>query len=96
MVERQQIAGLVRCAFSAYYVLLLGRVILSWVRLPSYHPVHRRIGPFLYAVTEPLLKPIRRLLDRYQARSGVDFSPLVAWVLLEVVRMVILRLLGQY
>jgi len=95
-VARAQIAQLVGLAFSVYYLLLFGRVILSWVRLPPYHPVHRRLGPFLYAVTEPLLRPIRRVLHRYQSGYGIDFSPVVAYVLLEVAHRVILRLLGYY
>ena len=91
---RAQIAHLISLAFSIYYLLLFARVILSWVRLPPYHPVHRRLGPFLYAVTEPLLLPIRRVLHRYQSGYGIDFSPLVAYVLLEVAHMLILRMLG--
>ncbi len=40
------------------------------------------IGDFLYRVTEPVLRPIRRILPNF---GNVDLSPLVALILLRVV-----------
>lgn len=79
--------------FWFWYVVLLARVVLSWLRLSPWHPVNRRIGPFVFAVTEPLLRPIRRALAGVQGRSPLDFSPLIAYLLLSIVQTVILRLL---
>lgn len=91
-----QLAHLVRIAFSIYYILLFARVILSWLNLPPYHPIPRRFGPFLYAVTEPLLRPVRRALQRYQYASRIDFSPLVLYLLLLVAENLILRVVSVY
>jgi uncharacterized protein YggT (Ycf19 family) len=78
-------AILIHLAFKIYYAILLVRVILSFVRLPSYHWFQRTVGWFCEAATEPLLSPLRRALGRYQAGSGWDFSVLVLWLLLSLV-----------
>ncbi|HVM29587.1 MAG TPA: YggT family protein [Candidatus Limnocylindrales bacterium] len=60
----------VRFLVMALWLLILGRVLLSWVNPRFEGPIAR----FLYDTTEPLLAPIRRLLPQ----SGmIDFSPLV-------------------
>lgn len=79
--------------FWFWYAVILVRVLLSWLRLPPRHPINRHIGPFVYAVTEPLLRPIRRALAPYTRGSPLDFSPLIAYLLLEVVHTLIVRLL---
>jgi len=63
------------------------RVILSWIpnaRLPF------GIGEFVYAVSEPILSPIRRAMPFF---GGIDFSPLVAFFAIQIVTSVLLRLL---
>ncbi|HEY8167669.1 MAG: YggT family protein [Candidatus Limnocylindrales bacterium] len=62
----------------ALYVVLLGRVIWSWIDPGFGSP----IGRFLFETTEPVLAPIRRVLPQ----SGrIDWSPVVAFVVLTVV-----------
>ena len=78
-----------------YELVLLIRVVLSWLRLPPYHPVMRRVEPAIYAVTEPLLGPIRKWLAPYQRNSPFDFSILILYFAIEVVRRWLLpRLFG--
>lgn len=60
-----------------YNILLLGRVILSWI---NPHPT-KGFGLLLVELTEPVLLPIRRVLPRSQV---FDFSPLVAFVILQL------------
>ena len=89
------VALIVDRIFWALSILILAQVIASWVvigmRRPglAYHPVVR----FLNAVTAPLLAPLRRALDRYQGRSGFDFSPLILLLLIGVLRQVIVRMI---
>jgi YggT family protein len=59
-------------------VLLLG-VIFSWVN--PYAP----LAPFVRALSDPLLRPIRRVLPAF---GGIDFSSMVVWILLLVVMQV--------
>ena len=63
------------------------RVILSWIpnaRLPF------GLGEFVFAVSEPILGPIRRAMPFF---GGVDLSPLVALLLIQVASSVLLRVL---
>ncbi len=67
------------------WLLLLGRVLLSWFNPRFEGPVAR----FLYETTEPLLAPIRRVLPQM---GMIDLSPLVLILLLGVLmRLVVLR-----
>ena len=62
-----------------YSLIVFGAVIISWVRLPPGNP----IAGVLYAMTEPLLAPIRRVLP---AMGGLDFSPMVLLIAVRVLR----------
>lgn len=62
---------------TALWLLILGRVLLSWVNPRFEGPVAR----FLYETTEPLLAPIRRVLP---STGMIDLSPLVLILLLGV------------
>lgn len=68
------------------YFALLGRVILSWI-----DPMGQwRISQVLYEITEPILAPIRRVMPNM---GMLDLSPLVAFILLEVLRQAFGRVL---
>ena len=62
----------------AFELLVLGRVLVSWVD-PS---VRSPISAFLVQVTEPVLGPVRRLLPR---TGMLDLSPLIVLVVLSAV-----------
>ncbi len=63
--------------------LLIFQAILSW--LIAFGIVNTQssfvnmIGNFLYRITEPLLRPIKRLLPEF---GGVDVSPVILIILL--------------
>lgn len=58
----------------AYMWILIGRVIISWVQVDYHNPIVR----FLYAATEPVLRPVRRRLP--MLAGGFDLSPIVLWL----------------
>jgi len=65
------------------------RVILSWipnVRLPF------GLGEFVWNVSEPILAPIRRAMPFF---GGIDFSPFVALIAIQLVSSVLLRVLPR-
>jgi YggT family protein len=72
--------------FLGLTIVIFGRVILSWVptRLPW------GLNDFIFSVTEPILSPIRRALPM---AAGMDFSPLIALVLLQLIEQLLLRVL---
>lgn len=82
---------LIDFVFTAFYIILLGRVLLSWVPVSSRSPTLVELRSFCYRITDPLLQPIRRLLAPYQKNSPMDFSPLVLFVLLSIVERILLR-----
>lgn len=75
--------------FQAFYILLLIRVILSWV--PSIDHRHPAVQ-FVHRVTSPVLGPIRRVVPPV---GGLDISPLVAILLLIVAQRLVVGLLTQ-
>ena len=62
-----------------YTYVVLASVLVSWLQLPPSHPIIR----FLDTMVEPVLKPIRQVLP---ATGGLDFSPMVLIVLLQVLK----------
>jgi YggT family protein len=80
-----------------FWLMILIRIIFSFVALIPYYSSARRIVEalmplFLFAerVTEPILAPIRSVLP---ATMGLDFSPLIAILLLELIRRLLFSLL---
>ncbi|HSB03088.1 MAG TPA: YggT family protein [Anaerolineales bacterium] len=67
-------------------LVIIVAVILSYFMDP-YHPVRRAVD----SVVEPLLAPIRRILPPI---GGLDFSPLVLLVLIQVLANIIKILLS--
>ncbi len=60
-----------------YVVLILARIVLEWIRVPSDHPV-AQIKRLLALVIDPLLLPIRRMLpDMPMGGIRLDLSPLL-------------------
>jgi YggT family protein len=67
------------------WVLILARVLISWTNPRGGGPV----TAFVYQFTEPILAPIRRLIP---PTSGIDWSPLIAMLILSVVSRVVYAL----
>jgi YggT family protein len=67
------IATLLTYALYAFMIVLLVRVVFSWMSPFPTNPVSR----FAWQVTEPVLAPVRRWIPPV---SGLDLSPLVVWL----------------
>ncbi len=67
-----------------YMWIIIVAALISWVSPNPYNPIVQ----FLRRITEPVLRPVRRLLDRWQ--TGVDFSPVVVILIILFVQRVIL------
>ncbi|WP_333653495.1 YggT family protein [Dissulfurispira sp.] len=65
------VAKILDIVLEVYQWVVIISAIISWVNPDPYNPIVR----FLYSVTEPVLRPIRRLIG---GRLGpIDISPLV-------------------
>ena len=69
-------------------ILIIARALLSWV--PNLIDPRGPIAEFLYTTTEPILAPIRSLMPRMM----LDFSPLIAILLLQLIGQVLIRSLS--
>ncbi len=65
------LAKLINVALSLYMWIIIGRAIISWVNPDPNNPIVR----FLYDITEPLLRRVRRLLPPFA--GGIDLSPMI-------------------
>lgn len=81
-----QAISLIHMAFRLLQLLVLARVIISWVRVDPRHPLVRLI----HDLTEPMLRPLRSML-RVQS-TGLDFSPMILLLLLWVAERIIVNL----
>ncbi len=88
------LASIVSFIFQLYVFLILIRVLLSWVNTNPYQPrIAHPVIQLLYRVTDPVLKPLQRLIP--PVGGTVDISPIVALIILEIVRRILVGLLSQ-
>ena len=82
---------LVDWVFKLYSLAFIVRALLSWLNVSYYHPVAR----FLIQITEPVLAPLRRYIP---PRGGLDFTPIVAllilWLVEQLLTLVLLLFYG--
>jgi YggT family protein len=78
--------GVFRTALDVFFYAILLQVILSWVNPQS------PISGVLNSLTKPVLAPIQRILP---AASGIDFSPLVALILIQMLNVSVIKTLEQ-
>jgi YggT family protein len=81
------LAKLINAVVNIYIFVLLVQVAMSW--LIAFNVVNTRnrfvyaVADIAYKVTEPLLRPIRRILPSF---GGIDVSPIVLILLLYFIR----------
>ncbi len=71
--------GFLIAVVNIYMIVLLVRVISSW--LPPRARANQ-LYEFLYAITEPAMRPLRRLIPPI---SGFDLSPIVLFFVLTLI-----------
>ena len=78
--------GLFRTTLDVFFYAILLQVILSWVNPQS------PISSVLNNLTKPILAPIQRFLP---AAGGMDFSPVVALILIQMLNISVVKTLEQ-
>ncbi len=87
MIATSPIVRVLSLALTVFWILLLARVILSWlevfgVRLPISGP-WRAIADLLNDVTEPVLRPLRKIVP---PAGMFDLSVVVAFIIVIVLQ----------
>lgn len=70
---------------SLFLIAIIIQALSSWFNPGHYNP----LTAVLYSLTEPLLRPARRLLPPI---SGIDLSPLLVLLALQAVKMLVVNL----
>jgi YggT family protein len=86
------VIDLILLVIRIYIWLLIAQAVLSWLLafgvINRYNRAVSVIGDFLYRITEPALRPIRRLLPSF---GGIDISPVVLILILYFISDLIVR-----
>lgn len=77
------VAELIGLVLNVLLFAILIQVVVSWVNPSGYNPAIS----LLYSLTEPVLGPCRRLIPPL---SGLDLSPLLALIAIQLVKMLLL------
>ncbi len=79
------ISATVRYLITVIQFLMFARAILSWLPIDDDSPVVN----FLYAVTEPVIMPVRAVIERFGWFEGmpIDMSFFITFVLLSILEM---------
>ena len=77
--------------------VIIGQVILSWLLAFNVLNIHSNgVRTFIVAlerITAPLYRPIRKILPDF---GGIDFSPLVILILIQVIKKLLAGVVTQY
>ncbi len=91
------LVDIVNLLLSVVTWIIIGQVILSWLlAFNVLNPSSGGVRAFLNAldrITGPLYRPIRRILPDF---GGIDFSPLVILLLIQVIRKLLAGVVAQY
>jgi YggT family protein len=85
------IAQVLAALLQIYFWIIIAAALVSWVRPDPYNPVVRA----LYALTEPVLYRVRKWLP-FTYISGIDFSPVVVLIVIQLIENIVVRSLMQY
>lgn len=84
---------LINTVIQLYVWIIILQVVMSWLIAFNVINTNNRfvylVGDFLYRLTEPAMRPIRRILPNL---GGIDLSPMVLLLLLIFAQ----RLLNEY
>jgi len=72
-------------------IVIIIRIIFSWLPFQR----NNKLVMLLYQITEPILAPIRALIQRSAMGRNMilDFSPIIAFMLISLIRYIIIGLL---
>ncbi len=78
-------------ALQILMLIVIFRAVLSWFNIPSLY----QVKVILYRLTEPVLKPLRRIIPPHKM-GGIDLTPLIVIFVIYFVDSVFVRSLYYY
>jgi YggT family protein len=94
-LTRDDIASYVSALFLVYIVLILIRVLISWVPRMPYNRALRACLDFITETTDPYINVFRRILPPIGSGGfALDLSPMIAIIALVILRVVVVGLIS--
>jgi YggT family protein len=94
-ITRNDVADYVDAVFLVYFILIFIRILLSWIPRLPYYPWLRTIVDFIHQVVDPYLNIFRRVIPPLGGGGfAIDISPILAIILLFIVRAVVVGLIA--
>lgn len=85
------LAKIIHYLLMIYVWVVIIRAVLSWVNVPSLYPVH----VVLYHLTEPVMRPLRRVVPPSKL-GGIDISPILIILIILFVDSFLVKSLSLY
>lgn len=94
-LTRQDVADYVGALFLVYIILILIRVLLSWIPRMPYNPMLRAVLDFITDTTDPYLNLFRRIIPPIGGGGfGLDLSPMIGLIVLFILRGLVVALIA--
>jgi YggT family protein len=94
-LTRNDVADYVSALFLVYIVLILIRVLISWVPRMPYNPTLRKALDFITETTDPYLNLFRRIVPPIgRGGFGLDLSPMIGLIVLFVLQAIVVGLIA--
>lgn len=85
------VAMLLKTFLNLYFWIVVVSALITWVKPDPYNPVVR----ILRALTEPVFYRVRKWLP-FTYAAGIDFSPVIVLVAIELVNRIVVKSLAEY
>jgi YggT family protein len=83
------LAKVLDIVLTVYMWVIVARALISWVNPDPYN----KIVIFLYRITEPVLRPIRKIIPRHNL--PIDFAPLAVLLIIFFLQYFLIQTLIQ-
>jgi YggT family protein len=94
-LSRNDVADYVAALFLVYLILILIRVLMSWIPRMPYNPALRAVLDFIVETTDPYLNLFRRIIPPIGGGGfGLDLSPMIGIIVLLVLRGLVVALIA--
>lgn len=93
-IDRFDVAEYAEALLTVYFILILVRVLLSWIPRIPYNPTLRAALDFVHQVTDPYLNLFRRVIPPLGGGGfALDLSPILAIIALWLVGGLVVELI---
>jgi YggT family protein len=94
-LARGDVADYVGALFLVYIILILIRVLMSWIPRMPYNPALRAVLDFIVETTDPYLNLFRRIIPPIGGGGfGLDLSPMIGIIVLYILRGLVVALIA--